>query len=70
MKVTDVRKKYKNTWVLAEVLKENTLNQVLEVRPIFASKDRNKIYEKMAQTPKDKAVTTLYTGKLTGSFLF
>ncbi len=70
MKIADVKKKYKNTWVLAEVLKENTLNQVLDVRLILTSKDRNKIYEKIAQTPKNKAVTTFYTGKLSSSFLF
>lgn len=70
MKISDVKKKYKNEWVLAEVLKENALNQVVEVRPILASKDRDKVYERIAQTPKNKTVTTFYTGKLSGSFLF
>lgn len=70
MKVADVKKKYKNTWVLAEVLKENALNQVIDVRPILASKDRDEIYEKIAQTPKNKTVTTFYTGKISDSFLF
>lgn len=70
MKISEVKKKFKNTWVLMEVLKENELNQPIDVRPIKANKDRNKLYEAIPKVPKGKTVATLYTGKTSGSFLF
>lgn len=70
MKVAEVKKKFKNTWVLAEVLKEDELNQPIEVKPIMSSDDRNKLYDKIATLPKGTHVATLYTGKISGVFLF
>lgn len=74
MKISEVNKKYKNKWVLAEVLKENELNQALEVKPIATSKDKNEIYEKLASLSEKKTsgktFTTIYTGKISGAFLF
>lgn len=70
MKVAEVKKKFKNTWVLAEVLKEDELNQPIEVKPIMSSDDRNKLYDKIATLPKGTHVATLYTGKISGTFLF
>lgn len=70
MKIPDVKKKYKNTWVLAEVLKENELTQPVDVKPIMASKDRNELYDKIATLPKGITVATIYTGKIKGAFLF
>lgn len=70
MKISDVKRKFKNTWVLAQVLKEDELNQPVEVKPIIANKDRNKIYEKIATLPKGTHVATLYTGKVSGTFTF
>lgn len=69
MKFSDVKKKFKNVWVLAEVIKENELNQPIEVNPITASRSRDKIYDKLATLPKNKLYTTLYTGKLPKYFL-
>lgn len=70
MKIPEVRKKFKNTWVLAEVLKENELNQPVEVKPIMVNKDRNKLYDKIATLPKGTTVATIFTGKIKGAFLF
>lgn len=70
MKVAEVKKKFKNTWVLAEVLKENELNQPVDVKPIMADRDRNKLYDKIATLPKGITVATIYTGKVTGAFIF
>lgn len=74
MKISEVKKKYKNTWVLAEVLKEDDLNQAVEVKPIVTSKDKNEIYDKLAslseQRTSGKTFTTIYTGKISGAFLF
>ncbi len=70
MKVAEVNKKFKNKWVLAEVIKEDELNQPVDVKPIIASNDRNEIYDKIATLPRGKKVATLYTGKISGVFLF
>lgn len=70
MKVTEVKKKFKNTWVLAEVLKEDELNQPVEVKPIMTNKDRYKLYGKISTLPKGTHVATIYTGKVKGAFLF
>lgn len=70
MKIAELKKKFKNLWVLAEVIKENKYNEPVDVKPIMASRDRNKIYERIAKVAKGKTVATLYTGKITGSFLF
>lgn len=70
MKIAELKKKFKNTWVLAEVLKENELNQPVDVKPIMASEDKNKIYDRIAKVPKGKTVATLYTGKFKGVFTF
>lgn len=74
MKISEVNSKYKNKWVLAEVLKEDELNQVMEVKPIATSKDKNEIYDKLASLPEKKTsgktFTTIYTGKISVAFLF
>ena len=72
MKISEVKKKYKNTWVLAEVLKENELNQAVEVKPIMASKDKNELYDKLGalSQKRGKTFATLYTGKIAGAFIF
>lgn len=74
MKIADVKKKFKNTWVLAEVLKENKLNQPVNVKPIMASQDKNELYDKLGGLSQNKTsgktFTTLYTGKITGAFIF
>ena len=70
MKIAELKKKFKNTWVLTEVLKENELNQPIDVKPIMTSKDRNRLYDKLAKLPRGKFFATLYTGKIKGAFIF
>lgn len=70
MKIAELKKKFKNRWVLAEVLKEDELNQPVEVKLIKTSADPNKLYEDMAKLPQGKTFTTFYTGKMTGTYLF
>lgn len=70
MKISEVKKKFKNTWVLAEVLKQDKLNQPVDVKPIVTSKDRNNLYKKMATLPRGTHVATIYTGEVKGAFLF
>lgn len=64
MKIANLKKKFKNQWVLAEVLKEDTLNRVVEAKPIFHSKERNKVYAALSKVGKAKHVATIYTGDL------
>ncbi len=70
MKISEVKKKFRNTWVLAKVLKADKLNQLVDVEPIYANKDRDKVYDKIATLPKGTHVATLFTGKIEGPFLF
>lgn len=62
MKIKDVKKKYKNEWVLAEVLKEG-LDEPEEVRVIKHSKDRDEIHKALEKT-KAKHTYHFYTGKI------
>lgn len=64
MKVSTLKKKFRNQWVLAEVLKEDSLNRVVEVEPIIHSKNRTEIYDALSKVKKSKHVATIYTGKL------
>lgn len=70
MKIATLNRKYKNKWVLAEVLKFSARQEPVEVKPLLVSNDRNKIYDRMATVPDGKTVATLYTGKITGTFMF
>lgn len=69
MKISEVKKKFKNTWVLAQVLKEDRLNRAVDVKPIFTDKDRNKVYDKITTLPKGTHITTFYTGKISGTYI-
>mgnify|MGYP001581042283 CR=1 FL=1 len=69
MKISTLNRKYKNMWVLAEVLKEDTAGPI-DVKPLVVSHDRDEVYKGIGKVPKGKVVATLYTGKVTGPFLF
>jgi hypothetical protein len=70
MKISEVNKKYKDTWVLAEVLKQDKLNQPVDVKPIMASKDRYDLYKTIPTLPKGTHIATIFTGKVNGAYLF
>jgi hypothetical protein len=60
MKISDIKKKYKNEWVLLKVDKTDELNQPIAGKLIAHSKNRDDVYSKMKKT---KGHTyTLYTG--------
>lgn len=65
MKIEELKKLYKDEWVLVEVLKEGPENQPLEVKVLAHSKDREEIYDtliKMAK--KEEHLATIFTGKV------
>jgi len=63
MKVKEIEKKYRDEWVLAEVLKENELGEPIEVRVIAHSKNRDDTYAAMRKA-KGKYTYHFYTGKI------
>lgn len=64
MKIEEVKKQYKDEWVLVEVLEEDDLGRPIRVRLIAHSKNRDDIYEKLEQIESEKHVATFYTGKI------
>lgn len=62
MKISTLKKKYKNKWILAEVLKEDKLNKLIEVKPLVVSNKRDEVYESLAKLKKGSHVATIYTG--------
>lgn len=64
MKTSQVKKKYKNEWVLGEVIKENEASEPIDVEIITHSKNRDDIYNALQKVKSGKHVTTLYTGEI------
>lgn len=64
MKITELKNKYKNKWILAKVTKEDKkLHTVLEVEPLVINEDRQKVYTQLAKLGKGAHVATIYTGE-------
>ncbi|MBI4225733.1 hypothetical protein HY612_01330 [Candidatus Roizmanbacteria bacterium] len=64
MKIADLKKKYKNKWILAKVIKETKEHKVLEMNPLVISDKRDDIYKSLAKLKKGAHVATLYTGEI------
>jgi len=56
-------KKFKDEWVLAEVLKEDDKHEIIDVEPLAHSKNRDEAYDALKFVKKGQHVMTLYTGK-------
>lgn len=63
MKVKEVEKKYKNEWVLAEILKEDDSGKPVEVKVLTHSKNRDDTYATIREV-KGKYTYHFYTGKI------
>jgi len=63
MKVKEVKEKYRDEWVLAEVLKEDESGEPIEVKVIAHSKNRDDTYEAMKKV-KGKYSYHFYTGNI------
>jgi len=61
MRMSDVKKKYKDEWVLVEILREDELGNPIEVEVLAHSKTRDETY-KALRNAKDKYVYHFYTG--------
>lgn len=62
VKVEEIKKKYREEWVLAEVIEEDEFGQPTEVELIAHSKARDEIYDKQREINKDVAI--IYTGEI------
>lgn len=63
MKIEDLKKQYKDEWVLVEVLEEDELNMPTNVRLIAHSKNRDDTYKAMKES-KAKHLAHFYTGEI------
>ena len=65
MRIEDIKKRYRDKWVLIEVLKEGPKNQPLEGKVLAQSKNREEIYDLLLKkAKKGKHLATLFTGKV------
>ena len=63
MNVREIKKIYKDEWVLIEVLNENELGEPVEVKMIAHSKNRDDTYAAMKKA-KGKYTYHFYTGEI------
>lgn len=61
--IEEIKKRYKDEWVLAEILKEDELGEPKEVRVIAHSRNRDDTYEAMERY-RGKYVYHFYTGEI------
>lgn len=62
MKIEDIKKKYKDEWVLVEVERADETDRPTEGNVIKHSKARDEIYEEQRSVKGDIAI--IYTGKI------
>ena len=68
MKITTVKRKYKNQWVLVEVLEANKAGEMINVNPIYAGENKQVVYKKLAKVSKGTHTAVFYTGQIKGTF--
>ena len=61
--INEIKKKFKDEWVLLEILEEDELNQPTRVKLITHSKNRDDIYDALKNT-KGKHTYQFWTGKI------
>jgi hypothetical protein len=62
MKIDEIKKKYKDEWVLIKVLKVDEFGTPVEGEVVAHSKSRDEIYEKQRKMKGDLAI--IYTGEI------
>ena len=63
MKINEIKKKYKDEWVVAEILEEDELGTPIQVKVLAHSKSRDDTYEALRKA-KDKYTYHFYTGEI------
>lgn len=64
MSIEQIKDKYKDEWVLLEVLEEDDLGRPIRARIIAHSRNRDDIYDELKNIEKGKHVATFYTGEI------
>lgn len=64
MTIKEIKKKYKNRWILARVLEENKLNQVTHAEVILHNQNKEEIYKALTKVKKGEHICTFYTGEI------
>jgi len=65
MKISELKKKYKNKWILAEVTKEiKPHKKIVEVKPLVISDKRDEVYRSLSKLKQGAHVATFYTGEI------
>lgn len=67
MKVDEIKRKYKDEWILIKVSKVDEFGVLVEGEVIAHSKSRDEIYEKQRSMKGDLAV--IYTGRIPKSYV-
>ena len=63
VKVEEIKRKYRDGWVLVEVIEEDELGQLIDVELIAHSKSRDEIYDALMAT-KEKYTYQFYMGEI------
>lgn len=63
MRIEEIKEKYKDEWVLIEILGEDELGMPREGKILAHSKTRNDIYKESRKT-KEKYTYQFYTGEI------
>ncbi len=50
MKIEEIKRRYKDEWVLVELMKEDELDQPIDVELMAHSKSRDEIYDALMET--------------------
>lgn len=64
MTIKQLKTKYKNKWVLVDVLAEDKLRKPINVKLVAHSKDREDIYNALLKIKPGSHAATFYTGKI------
>ncbi|HLD42137.1 MAG TPA: hypothetical protein VJB06_03805 [archaeon] len=68
MKIEEVKQKYKDEWVLVEILKEDDMGNPIDVKLITHSKNRDETREAMKKYRKQYTFH-FYTGEIPKDFV-
>lgn len=64
MNIEEVKKQFKDEWVLLEVTKEDDSHQPLEVNVLTHSQNRDDVYDALLKTKEGLHVAIIFTGEL------
>jgi hypothetical protein len=62
MRLEEIKEKFKDEWVILEVLKEDEIGQPIEGKVIAHSRERDEVYKKQREMEGDIAV--FYAGEV------